>query len=107
MRWQFLTEANQLEDIIKSSYNQSIIIFKHSIRCGVSTKIRRHLESSWPENLSETQAYFLDLISFRDISDKIAEDFRVEHQSPQILVIRNGQCRYSASHSDIRIENLV
>jgi bacillithiol system protein YtxJ len=48
----------------------------------------------------------LDLIAYRPISGIIAEKFDIEHQSPQILVIDNGKCTYSATHWDISMEDL-
>lgn len=107
MRWRALTETNQLEDIVEMSYSQSIIIFKHSSRCHVSARVKNHLESEWPENLIESSPYFLDLISFREVSNKVSEKFSIEHQSPQVLVIRDGECNYAASHSDITTLSLA
>jgi len=57
-----------------------------------------------PEHIS---FYYLDLIQYRPISNKIAEDFQVNHQSPQILVIKNGECTYEESHNGIDMHDIA
>ncbi|MDB5024961.1 MAG: ytxJ [Mucilaginibacter sp.] len=59
---------------------------------------------SLPENLP---LYFLDLIKYRDISNQIAQDFQVHHQSPQLLLIKDGQCILDQSHSGISLEEAL
>jgi bacillithiol system protein YtxJ len=46
-------------------------------------------------------AYYLDLLEYRPISSAIAEQFSVTHQSPQLILMKNGQVVHHASHSDI------
>jgi bacillithiol system protein YtxJ len=104
MNWNNLTEELQLDKIIADSYQHSIVIFKHSTRCSISSTALSRLERAWGSE--ETPAYLLDLISFRPISHKIAEIFEVEHQSPQVLVISNGKCSYSATHWDISMDEI-
>ena len=50
--------------------------------------------------------YFLDLIAHRDISNEIANRFGVTHQSPQLILIKEGKAVYNVSHSDIDAEEL-
>jgi bacillithiol system protein YtxJ len=64
------------------------------------------LENSWNFDADEIQTYYLDLIQYRSISNTIAERFDVFHESPQILLIRNGECTYDASHLDISVAEL-
>ncbi len=106
MNWLFLTEQNQLESIIQSSYNQPIVIYKHSTRCGVSTMAKNHLETHWSDELEPLKIYYLDLLAHRSVSNEIADKFKIEHQSPQLLIIRDGACVYDASHSRINVEEL-
>jgi bacillithiol system protein YtxJ len=56
-----------------------------------------------PENIA---FYFLDLLKFRALSNKIAADFHVHHESPQVLVIKNGACVYEDSHNGINMEDI-
>jgi bacillithiol system protein YtxJ len=105
MKWIPLLNEQQLEEIkIKSSQNPQII-FKHSSRCAVSSMARNRLDrDEAPEGVD---FYFLDIFNYRGISNKIASDFKVRHQSPQILVIRNGSCVYDESHSGIDMEDII
>jgi bacillithiol system protein YtxJ len=99
MNWIHLTREEQLEEIKNSSDYH--IIFKHSTRCSISMMARKGFELDWqilPEN---TPVYFLDLIKYRELSNKIAEIFQVYHESPQVLVIKNGECVLDQSHGAI------
>lgn len=105
MNWVNLTSAEQLEEIKKA--NGYSLIFKHSTRCSISLMAKKNFEFDWDVIPSDTKLYFLDLISFRDISNQIAEVFQVAHQSPQILLIKAGECILEASHSDISAEEVA
>lgn len=102
MRWKQLTSIEGLEELIKLSETSTVLIFKHSTRCGVSRVALSGLEKDWnDEDEPKVIPFFLDLLNHRDVSNEIAKRFDVEHESPQVLVIRNGKCIYSATHSDI------
>lgn len=104
MNWIPLTTETQLSEIKAASAQKAVVIFKHSTRCSISAVAKSRLERGRePENIS---FYFLDLINFRNLSNKVAEDFAVEHESPQVLLIRNGECVYDESHGGIRMEEL-
>ena len=104
MDWIDLTTVSQLSDIKDRSKNKPQVIFKHSTRCSISGVAKSRLErASSPENID---FYFLDLIRNRDISNKIAEEFSVYHESPQVLVIKNGECIYDESHSGINMNDI-
>lgn len=105
MKWLPLTDISQLHALINTSKEQSangstVLIFKHSTRCSISSMALSRLESKW-ENDQNIQTYFLDLLRFRDVSNEIANIFSVEHQSPQVLIIKNGKCIYHNSHNGI------
>jgi bacillithiol system protein YtxJ len=104
MNWNQLTTEQQLDEIIVTSAEKPVVIFKHSTRCSISSTALSRLERAW--DAEQTLAFYLDLIAYRPISGMIAEKFDVEHQSPQILVIDNGKCTYSATHWDISMEDL-
>jgi len=105
MNWVNLTSIEQLDEI-KNSSGYSLI-FKHSTRCSISIMAKRNFEFDWHVIPADTKLYFLDLISYRDISNQIAEVFQVAHQSPQILLIKDGDCILEASHSDISAEEVA
>lgn len=105
MNWINLTDIDQLEEIIDASQSEAVVIFKHSTRCSISSTALNRLERAW--NLENAKAYYLDLIAYRPISAEIAERFEVEHQSPQVLIIKNGECVYHESHWDISFDQML
>ena len=105
MNWILLTEEPQIEQIKEQSKQQPVVIFKHSTRCATSSMAKSRLEKETaPEN---TLFYYLDLIRYRSISNKVAEDFHVHHESPQILVIKDGECIYDDSHIGINMRDIA
>ncbi len=105
MNWINLTDTAQLENIKKESYTQPQVIFKHSTRCSISSMAKSRLERTDAPN--GVNFYYLYLIAHRDVSNKIVEDFFVEHESPQVLLIRNGECIYDESHSGINMDEIA
>ena len=105
MTWNDITEEKQLAEIQDLSKTQPVLIFKHSTRCSISSMAKGRLERSMaPEGVL---FYLLDLIRYRPISNKIAEVFHVHHESPQVLLIRNGSCVYDESHNGISMDEIV
>ena len=105
MNWINIVSANQLEEIKERSKTVPQVIFKHSIRCSISSMAKSRLErSAQPENID---FYFLDLINYRALSTKLAEEFEVSHESPQVLIIKHGKCVYDESHSAIRMDDIL
>lgn len=102
MNWNNLESTDQLNQIIDESTTANILIFKHSTRCSISRATLDRLERNWKESeVPNVKPYFLDLLAHRNISNEIAEQFHVEHQSPQVLIIRNGKSVYDNSHYGI------
>ncbi len=108
MNWIKLESEQGLQDILKNSAVKPAFIFKHSTRCSISQTALNRVERDWkPELANEVSPYYLDLLSFRPISNLIAESLGVQHESPQVLVIKNGKCVYSATHFDIRLAEII
>jgi bacillithiol system protein YtxJ len=105
MNWISLESAEQLSGI-KQQKGYSII-FKHSTRCSISLMSKRRVEMDWESVPDNVPVYFLDLIKHRDISNQIAQDFQVHHQSPQLLLIKDGECILDQSHGGISIEEAL
>jgi bacillithiol system protein YtxJ len=101
MNWKHLTSIVDLDEAISASSDSIVILFKHSTRCSISRMALKMLEMGWDESLSGVSAYHLDLLNHRDISAAIAEKLNVEHQSPQMLVLRGGAVLEFANHSNI------
>jgi bacillithiol system protein YtxJ len=104
--WISLSSMIQLEEIQRKSATKTQIIFKHSTRCGISRMVMNQFIKSYDFTESDFDLYYLDLLSYRDISNKIAETFQVYHQSPQLLIIKNGITIAHESHGDINALNL-
>ncbi len=102
--WSQLTDKSQLKDIMLESKTQPVAIFKHSTSCSISGMSKMRLESAW--DLNNIKIYYLDLLNHRDISNAIAAEFHVHHESPQIILMSKGECIYDASHFDISVDEL-
>jgi bacillithiol system protein YtxJ len=105
--WIALDSLEGLDKAIERSYEKAVAIFKHSTRCSISSMAMHRLERAWvfPEG-EGPEMYFLDLIAYRQISAAIAEKLKVHHESPQIILIKNGEAIYDASHNYISYEEL-
>ena len=105
MKWFPLTTSEQLEFIDSQSFEKehlAVAIFKHSTRCSISSVAKNRIESSWAFNEKELPIFYLDLLNYRALSNTISEKYGIEHESPQLLLIKNGKCIYHPSHNDIR-----
>jgi len=104
MNWIVLNNEEQLATIKALSATRAQVIFKHSTRCSISSMAKSRLERSIaPENVD---FYYLDLISYRQLSQRIAEEFSVAHESPQVIMIKNETCVYDESHNGIQMDEI-
>lgn len=97
--WNSLSSETEIETLVKESFHQPIVIFKHSTRCGISRMVLKQFEQEF--DLPTVKFYFLDLLNYRTLSQTIASRFQVVHESPQIIVLENGNVTQDASHHDI------
>ncbi len=105
MNWISLQDEDQLTEINEKSNIRPQVIYKHSTRCGISSMVKARLDKAkLPEDVDY---YFLDIIHYRGFSNRIAETFNVYHESPQVLVIRNGECVYDESHTGINAQEIL
>ena len=101
LKWIPLTSLEQLAAIKEQSKTESVAIFKHSTRCGISKMVIKQFENLFLEEHENLKVYYLDLLNNRDISAEIGAMFQVMHQSPQLIVVKNEVSVYHASHNDI------
>ncbi|WDF69225.1 bacillithiol system redox-active protein YtxJ [Sphingobacterium oryzagri] len=99
MSWSPLSSLAQLQAL--TAENRPFIVFKHSTRCSVSSMAKRNLEFDFNTLPADFPIYYLDLISLREISNFIADQWNIRHESPQLLVLQGDSCLYHASHQDI------
>ncbi|MCL4638184.1 MULTISPECIES: bacillithiol system redox-active protein YtxJ [Olivibacter] len=105
MKWIELNTQDTLETIAAS--NSYAIIFKHSTRCPVSSMAKRTFEFESSLIPEETPVYLVDLIKYREISNQIADKWKVRHESPQVLLIKGDDCVYNESHNEIEVAKIV
>ncbi len=107
VNWIALTTIEQLKEIKEQSKTESILIFKHSTRCGISSMVIKRFENLFQKEHQKLKVYYLDILNYRNISDEVGYKFQVLHQSPQLIVLKNGISVYNASHYDITQTNLT
>lgn len=106
--WNEIKSSEDLEAAIQASELGKVVIFKHSTRCMISKTVLRNFERQIEsESVDLPKFYYLDLLNYRDISNEIAQKFSVVHQSPQIVVIENGQVIHHASHDNIDLSLIL
>ena len=107
MRWEELKGLEQVKQIKQESSQKPVLIFKHSTRCNVSRTSLDRLDRQWQDaEMAETKVYVLDLLRHHELSRELAAQFNVEHESPQILLIRNGASILDLSHFQIEYDQI-
>lgn len=104
--WNTLDASTHLEQLVELSREKPVVIFKHSIRCGTSSMVKDQLETDWNFQEDDLEFYYLDLINQRSISNAVAEQFNVLHQSPQIIIIKDGKSIYDTSHQMVSVRSI-
>lgn len=105
INWIPLTDASQLDSIRQASFQRPQVIFKHSTRCSISHMAKSRLERSGaPEGID---FHFLDLLAYRSVSDQVARDFHVHHESPQVILLKQGDVVFDESHNAISMDEIV
>ncbi|WP_415327253.1 bacillithiol system redox-active protein YtxJ [Chryseobacterium sp. MMS23-Vi53] len=105
--WKKIESEQDLANALEKSFENRIAIFKHSTSCFISKTVLRNFEKEIESSNQKADLYYLDLLAYRPISNKIAEDLDVTHQSPQLIVIENGKAINNASHQDISADQLI
>lgn len=96
-----LTVENQIEEILDLSIQKPVLLFKHSTRCGISSMVLKRFENKLKKEEGEFYYFYLDLLQNRYISDYISQKFNISHQSPQLIVIKDGDVSSHNSHFGI------
>jgi len=108
MNWKYLESLSDWEQAKETSNHQPVLVFKHSTRCGVSRFVLKNVEGDMSTLEGKNIAcYFLDLLAHRDISAAIAHDTGIEHQSPQMIVLKNRKPVFNASHYEIDLNTVA
>lgn len=108
MNWNILSKDTQLTELDTLSHTKPVLILKHSTRCSISSAALNRLERNWKnENSHLLEPFYLDLIANRQVSSLVATHYQIEHESPQILLIKNGKCVFSQTHMNINIDDIL
>lgn len=108
MNWNKLEKPEDLGQILEKSKVKPVLIFKHSTRCSISSTALNRVERAWNDTFeAQLEPWYLDLLNYRPISNQIATDLGVQHESPQALLIKDGRCIYSATHFDIQLAEIM
>jgi bacillithiol system protein YtxJ len=87
-----ISSKEDFDELVKRSKRKPVAIFKHSLACPVSSSAYRELES-FP-----TEIALVEIQNARDLSQEIGVRTGIRHESPQLIVLRNGQPVWHASH---------
>jgi bacillithiol system protein YtxJ len=104
--WKEITSVEEFSEMLNAPTDKAKLFFKHSTRCSISSMALKGFEREWNVSSDDFELYFVDLIAHRDISNAIAAESHVEHQSPQVVVWRNGEVIYNASHHHIDAQKI-
>ncbi len=104
--WKEIHSLSDWRRLLEKSEQLPVAVFKHSTRCSISSMAKQRIERDWDIDETELPLYYLDLIQHRDISNAIAQDLAVEHQSPQLIVFKNRKPIYAKSHNSISVEGV-
>jgi bacillithiol system protein YtxJ len=107
MDWNQLTTASDIDEVKNKSSKKPVVIFKNSNRCSISHAVLNDLERDLKTSAAlDAEFYMLDVVAYRPVSLQVAEAFKVAHQSPQLLIIKNGQCVFHDSHFGINLKDV-
>ena len=104
--WIKLSSISDLDQAEKESHNKPVVLFKHSVICGISASAKHRLEKGYDIDPDQTPLYYLDLLNHRDISNEIANRFGIIHQSPQMIIIDKGKAIFNTSHHAVSLDTL-
>jgi bacillithiol system protein YtxJ len=102
--WKKIESEADLAELNKRSFEIPQLILKHSTRCGISRMALDRMQRA--QQPASFEINYLDLLTFRSVSNKIAADYHVHHESPQVLLIKNGSCIYTASHGQVNMDSV-
>lgn len=107
MGWIALDSAARLDELMAASYQHPILFFKHSTRCSISSAAEGRLLRAETQLAPKFTLVYLDLLRYRSLSNRLADKLGVEHASPQVLLVQNGECTYYESHFGIQPAELL
>jgi bacillithiol system protein YtxJ len=105
--WKILNNMDDLNEIDQRSVEKPQLLFKHSTRCSISSMAKNRLDLQLDMLTSQFDCYYLDLIQYRSVSNEITSRYGVEHESPQVIVVKKGKAVYDVSHHMIKPDVII
>jgi bacillithiol system protein YtxJ len=99
--WVKLTSTEQLDELIARSHEIPVLLFKHSTSCGISAMAINRFQSTWKADEQKCIPVLLDLLAYRSVSNAVAEKTGVMHESPQAILLKNGEVKHVSTHGSI------
>jgi bacillithiol system protein YtxJ len=101
-----ITSQEQLDAALEQSNEQPVFLFKHSTACpisaGANDRVRQYVQAD-----DAAPVYLVKVIESRPVSNAVAERLGVAHKSPQVILVRNGEAQWDASHHGVRAERMA
>lgn len=105
--WNIIKDHSQVDDILEKSEKRPQLIFKHSHRCSICFVARGNLENASQDILEYADMHFLNVVHNRDLSDLIASELDIRHESPQVILIEDREVIMHASHGNINGDKIL
>ncbi|MCL6592734.1 MAG: bacillithiol system redox-active protein YtxJ [Alicyclobacillus sp.] len=99
--YRLLTSLDEWQAAQAASQQHPVLVFKHSTRCPVSAQAYKELQAYLPQAPAHLQTVVVHVIEARPVSNQVAEDTGIRHESPQALLLSRGQVVWHASHWEI------
>lgn len=99
--WATIQTVEGVKQAIESSQTSPVLLLKHSTRCPISSMALNRLLNGSPDFKEQVKVYYLDLIAYRDVSNWIASELNITHQSPQAIVLKNNEVIHISTHGQI------
>ncbi len=106
MNWIIIDSADKIYEAEDLSRSQRVLIFKFSHLCSISHVMKMLLQREWNEGAMKMKTYLVNVIDNHELSNDIAERFKVEHETPQAIILEKGKSIFSASHGQVKYVNL-
>ena len=102
-----ISSSQTLSEVLDESCQRKIVIFKHSTTCPVSARAWREVQNFISESTNEVLVTMIKVIESRPVSNQVAEELGIKHQSPQVLLVSDRQVLWNASHQSVTESNII
>jgi len=97
-----VTNSGEFESLLKNSHSSPVFFLKHSTRCPISKWAFDELVEAEKKMARHASFAFLDLIAFREVSNFIAHQTGIKHESPQLFYFNDGEVKEVLTHQDVK-----